>query len=57
VAAHLWFHLLKLGVTEDSSLELICASFAPQGLCDAINTNMKYRKLISAVQAELDDDM
>jgi hypothetical protein len=32
MAAHLWFHLLKQDVTEDSTLKLICARCTPQAL-------------------------
>jgi hypothetical protein len=51
------FHLLKRGVTEGSALKLIRASCTPQAFHNTINTIMKNGKVISAVQAELDDDM
>jgi hypothetical protein len=57
IAAQLKFHLLKQGVTEESALKLIRASCSPQAFCDAINANMKDGKVISAMQAELDDNM
>jgi hypothetical protein len=57
MAAHLKFHLLKRGVTEESALKLIWASCIPQAFREAINANMKDGKVVLAVQAELNDDM
>jgi hypothetical protein len=57
IAAHLKFHLLKQGVTEESALKLKRASCSPQAFHNAINANMKDGKVILAMQAELDDDM
>jgi hypothetical protein len=57
IAAHLKFHLLKHGITEESALKLIRASCTPQAFCDAINPTMKDGRVVLAVQAELDDDM
>jgi len=57
IAAYLKFHLLKRGVMEDSALKLIRASCTPQAFRDTIKANMKDGKVISAGQAELNDDM
>jgi hypothetical protein len=48
---------LKRGVTEDSALALIRASFSQQALRDAINTMMKDGKVVSATQAEFDNKL
>jgi hypothetical protein len=55
--AHLKFHLLKRGITEESALALIQASFSPQALQDALNATMKNGRVVLAVQAELADKM
>jgi hypothetical protein len=57
IAAYLKFHLLKRGVTEDSTLKLIRASCTPQAFRNAINANMKDSKVILVGQAKLNDDM
>ncbi len=57
VSMHLRFHLLKRGVTEDSTLALIRASFSQQVLWDAINATMKDGKVVSATQAEFNDEL
>ncbi len=57
ISVHLCFHLLKRGVTEDSALALIRASFSQQALRDAINTMMKDGKVVSATQAEFDNKL
>jgi hypothetical protein len=57
VAAHLRFHLLKQGVTEDSALKLICSSCTAQELHNAINATMKDGKVILLVQAKLEDNI
>jgi hypothetical protein len=57
VSAHLRFHLLKRGVTEASALSLIRASFSQQALRDAINVTMKEGKVVSATEAEFDDEL
>ena len=56
VAAHLQFHLLKWGVTNDSALALIWKSSIPQALGDAIQATFKNRKVVSATQAEMQDE-
>jgi hypothetical protein len=48
---------MKRGVTDDSALALIQASFSQQALRDAINATMKDGKVISATQAEFDDEL
>ncbi len=57
IGAHLKFHLLKRGVTEESALKLIRASCSTQSLHDAISSTFKDGKVASAVQAELDDKL
>jgi hypothetical protein len=57
VLGHLKFHLLKRGVTEESTLALIRESFSPQALWEALNTRMKNGWVVSAVQAEMEDKM
>jgi hypothetical protein len=57
VSAHFCFHLMKRGVTNDSALALIRASFSQQALRDAINARMKDGKVVSATQAEFDDEL
>jgi hypothetical protein len=42
---------------EDSALDLICASFSQQVLWNAINAGMKDGKVVSATQAEFDDEL
>jgi hypothetical protein len=55
IAAHLKFHLLKRGVTEESALKLICTSCTTQALHDTISATMKIRKVVLAAQADMDD--
>ncbi len=57
VSAHLCFHLMKRGVTDKSALALIRASFSQQALRDAINATMKDWKVVSATQAEFDEEL
>ncbi len=57
IGAHLKFHLLKRGVTEESALRLIRASCSTQSLHNAISVTFKDGKVVSAAQAELDDKM
>ncbi len=56
-ASQLRYHLLKCGVTDKSALSLIKASFSPQAFCDALSTTMKQGKVVSALQAEMEDEM
>ena len=56
-AAHLRFHLLKRGVTNDSALNLIRRSFTPQAFRDALQATFKDGKVVSADQAEMQDEM
>ncbi len=55
IGAHLKFHLLKQGVTDESALKLIRASCSTQSLHDAISATFKNGKVMSAAQAKLDD--
>ncbi len=57
IGAHLKFHLLKRGVTEESALKLIRASCSTQSLHDAIFATFKDDKVVSVAQAELDDKL
>jgi len=56
-AAHLRFHLLKRGVTNDSALNLIRRSFTPQAFRDALQATFKDGKVMSAAQAEMQDEL
>ena len=56
-AAHLRFHLLKRGVTNDSALNLIRKSFTPQAFRDALQATFKDGKVMSAAQAEMQDEL
>jgi hypothetical protein len=56
-AAQLQYHLLKRGVTDKSTLSLIKASFSPQAFRDALSATMKLGKVVSALQAEMEDEM
>jgi hypothetical protein len=56
-AAHLKFHLLKRGVTEESALKLIRASCSTHSLHDAITLTYEDRKIVSAAQAEMDNEL
>jgi len=56
-AAHLQFHLLKQGVMNDSALNLIRRSFTPQALRDALQATFKDGKVMSAAQAEMQDEL
>ena len=56
-AAHLRFHLLKRGVSNDSALELIRKSFTPQAFRDALQATFKDGKVVSAAQAEMQDEL
>ncbi len=49
VSAHFCFHLMKRGVTDESTLALIQASFSQQALRDSINATMKDGKVVSAI--------
>jgi hypothetical protein len=51
------FHLLKRGVMEESALKSIQASCSTQSLHDAISATFKNGKVVSAAQAELDDEV
>ncbi len=57
VSAHFCVHLMKRGVTDESTLALIQASFTQQALWDAINTTMKDGKVLSAIQAKFDKEL
>jgi hypothetical protein len=57
IGAHLKFHLLKRGVTEESTLKLIRASCSMQSLYNAISLTFKDGKVVSVVQAELDNKL
>jgi hypothetical protein len=48
---------MKRGVTNNSALALIQASFSQQVLQDAINATMKDGKVVSATQAKFDDEL
>ncbi len=56
-AAHLHFHLLKRGVTNDSALNLIRRSFTPQVFWDALQATFKDGKVALAAQAEMQDEL
>ncbi len=56
-AAQLRYHLLKCGVTDKSALSLIKASFSPQAFRNALSATMKQGKVVSALQAEMEDEM
>jgi len=56
-AVHLRFHLLKRGVTNDSALNLIRRSFTPQAFRDALQATFKDGKVMSAAQAEMQDEL
>jgi hypothetical protein len=56
-AAHLRFHLLKRGVTNDSALNLIRRSFTPQAFWDALQATFKDGKVVLAAQAEMQDEL
>ncbi len=56
-AAHLRFHLLKRGVTNNSALNLIRKSFTPQAFRDALQATFKDGKVMSAAQAEMQDEL
>ncbi len=56
-AAHLKFHLLKWGVTEESALKLIRASCSTHSLHNAITSTYKDGKIVSVVQAEMDNEL
>jgi hypothetical protein len=56
-AANLRFHLLKRGVTNDSALNLIRRSFTPQAFRDALQATFKDGKVMSAAQAEMQDEL
>ncbi len=56
-AAHLKFHLLKWGVTEESTLKLIRASCSTHSLHNAITSIYKDGKIVSAAQAEMDNKL
>ncbi len=56
-AAQLQYHLLKRGVTDKSALALIKTSFSPQALRDALSATIKQGKVVSALQAEMEDEM
>ncbi len=56
-AAHLRLHLLKRGVTNDSALNLIRRSFTPQAFRDALQATFNDGKVVSAAQAEMQDEL
>jgi hypothetical protein len=56
-AAHLHFHLLKRGVTNDSALNLIRRSFTPQAFRDALQATFKDDKVVLAAQAKMQDKL
>jgi hypothetical protein len=56
VVAHLRFHLLKWGVTNDSALALIRKSFTPQVLRDTIQAMFKGGKVVLSTQAEMQEE-
>jgi hypothetical protein len=55
--SQLQYHLLKRGITDKSALSLIKASFSPQAFRDALSATMKQGKVVSALQAEMEDEM
>ncbi len=55
--AQLRYHLLKCDVTNKSALSLIKASFSPQAYRNALSTTIKQGKVVSALQAEMEDEM
>ena len=57
IGAHLKFHLLKRGVTEASALKLVRASCSVQTFHDACTSTYKDGKVVSAAQAEMDDEL
>ena len=57
VGAHLKFHLLKRGVTEATALKLVRASSSVQTFHDACTSTYKDGKVVSAAQAEMDDEL
>jgi hypothetical protein len=56
-AAKLQYHLLKRGVMDKSALAMIKASFSPQAFCDALSATIKQGKVVSTLQAEMEDNM
>jgi hypothetical protein len=56
-AAHLRYHHLKRGVTNYSALNLIRRSFTPQAFWDALQATFKDGKVVSAAQAEMQDEL
>ena len=57
IGAHLKFHLLKRGVTEATALKLVQASCSVQTFHDACTLTYKDGKVVSAAQAEMDDEL
>ena len=57
IGAHLKFHLLKRGVTEASALKLVRASCSAQTFHDACTSTYKDGKVVSAAQAEIDNEL
>jgi hypothetical protein len=57
IGAHLKFHLLKRGVTEASALKLVRASCSAQTFHDACTSTYKDGKVVSAAQAEMDNEL
>ena len=57
IGAHLKFHLLKRGVTETTALKLARASCSTQTFHDACTSTFRDGKVISAAQAEMDDEL
>jgi hypothetical protein len=57
IGAHLKFHLLKRGVTEQTALKLTRVSCSVQSFHDACTLTYKDGKVVLAAQAEMDDDL
>jgi hypothetical protein len=55
--AQLQYHHLKQGVTDKSALSLIKASLSPQAFCDVLSVTMKQGRVVSALQADMKDEM
>ncbi len=56
-SAQLRYYLLKQGVMDKSALSLIKASFSPQAFRNASSATMKHGRVVSVLQAEIEDEM
>ena len=54
-AAQLQYHLLKKGVMDKNALAMIKANFSPQAFRDALSATIKQGRVVSALQAEMED--